>query len=203
MVGYVLSYGYLTNKSLKKYEIKSFDVLSENLDKYIYIVQDNKIIYEWSDLIYRASIYGHIQVLKWLKKSKYSIKLENLNSYYEKKATIFFRFNSYLEAFMRGFCKILKWFDKLNHNFKNNKQLKIDCHIKKNNVKFIKYLTNNNYKIFYSKTPYHSLTDMKTINFLIDKINIKKIIKWTVLFKSKKIIKFKTKNNYLKGYKKN
>ena len=42
-----------------------------------------------------------------------------------------------------------------------------------------------------------------TLNFFIKNINIKKVIKWAYSSKFIKSKKFKTKNNYIKGYNKN
>jgi hypothetical protein len=205
MLGYVLSHRNITNETLKDYEIKSFDVLSDDLEKNIYVIENNKILYDGSNLIQNATINKHIQVLKWLIKSKYIIKKIDSNiCNYKKGSILCLRFNEYRDAFYSGSIKILKWVKKFDNNFKNSiKKFYIDFHIVRNNVKFLKYLDTNYYKNRYSNKPFYGLTHTKTLNFLIHKINIKKIIMWTVAWKSKKIIKFKLKNNYLKGYKKN
>ena len=84
-------------------------------------------------------------------------------------------------AFLHGHLKILKWFKSLNLKFKYSRHILNGCDC-----------------LCYSSISHC----FKTFYFWVENINIKKIIKWSYpLFK--KLLKFKTKNNYIKGYNKN
>jgi hypothetical protein len=81
----------------------------------------------------------------------------------------------------------------LNHGYKHTLEL---------------YKTNYFLKYNYFNFSCHLRKNNSYVNFLIFKfyyniIQEKKIIKWYANCKIKKTIKFKTKNNYIKGYNKN
>jgi ribosomal protein S8 len=98
-LGYILSDHEI--KSIVNYEIKSFDILSDNLIKHITIIKNNNIVCRGNILNY-ASEKGYICILDWFKKSGYLC----LYDYY-----------TLSHIFDKKRIKVLKWF-KLNIGLK-------------------------------------------------------------------------------------
>ena len=161
-----MSLGYILSdydiKSIVNYEIKSFDILSDDLTKRITLIKNNNIVCRGNILSY-ASEKGYIHILDWFKKSGYLCQYD----YYK-----------LLHIFNKKRIKVLKWF-KLNIGLKGWY-----------------------YAFLYMNDKYRNII----LDFLIKNIKIKNVI--TLLGRRNYIkfmnkINFKTKNNYLKGYKKN
>ena len=88
-------------------------------------------------------------------------------------------------AYMHGHFKVLEWFKKSGYEFKYS-------------LKMVKI-----FSIDITKREYYVCLE-KASKFFIQNINIKKIIKYSIAIKKTlKLLKFKTKNNYVKGYNKN
>lgn len=71
-----------------------------------------------------------------------------------------------------------------------------------NHIEIFDWLKKNNYKIKYNKHSFYFIKNLINIKFYSDNINIKKAIIWNINIISTHL-KFKTKNNYFKGYNKN
>ena len=74
------------------------------------------------------------------------------------------------------------------------------------NMDILKWFKKSDYKFKYSEYGIYDVSEYKhrkILKFYCNKINIKKIIKWSNKIIFIKTIKFKTNNKYLKGYQKN
>ena len=192
MLGYIISDKKRINP--KNYEIKSFNILCKtNLN--IFVVKHNKVLY-MNDIIINSAKYGQIEVLRWHLKS-YNIEIYR---YVELQYEIFITASSY------GHVNIIEWLK----NIKFNKDIYIPyqdiCRYALHNghVQILGWLYNEG-KLKYTKKLFDTCF-YKILNFFLNIIKIKKVIKWHNASKSYKFlitIKFKTKNNYIKGYNKN
>jgi hypothetical protein len=170
-------------KDIKKYKIESFDVLHKtNLN--IFIIRHNEVLYK-NDIITNACIYNHIQVLEWYKKSGYEIMNYEKSIYYTSGC---------------GNVKVLKWFKKSNYKILCYAYyLEIACLNHK--IEILKWFkTHSDFK--YSFQAIYNTQKYNIFKFFLKNIHIKKIIKFSKQSFLKNI-KFKTKNNYMKGYNKN
>ena len=198
-VNYSFKYGYV--------EILDWVANSEFKD---YIIKNKK------NLIDNASTYGHVQILEWFKNSEFEFKYSfqaidkasksgNIkilewfkNSGYEFK----YSFHSVNYACLRGRIEVLEWFKNSGYEFKYTENA-INWASKYNHIEILEWFKNSSYKFKYNKKII-ILSSMKIFMFLTQNIHIKKIIKWNIEnFKIIDTIKFKTKNNYVKGYNKN
>ena len=109
----------------------------------------------------------------------------DLNIFVVENNVILYKNNITMNAYSHGHFKVLEWFKNSGYEFKYNLKMFKIYHID---------LT--------KKKEYVCLK--KASKFLIQYINIKKVIKYTIrLKKTLRLVKFKTKNNYIKGYNKN
>jgi hypothetical protein len=211
MLGYTISSTKINN--LDRHIIKNFNNLETfNNSDVINIVKGKIILYQ-DDIINNASKYGHFKVLEWLKKSNYEFNYDEhpihfasknghiqilewfKNSGYELKYDL----RAIHNASKNGHVKVLEWFKNYGYNFVYTIYSYINA---SNRPIVLEWFKNNNYKFNYTR---HDFVSHKIkIKFAINNIYIKKIIKYTIIIKKTlKLLKFKTKNNYVKGYNKN
>jgi hypothetical protein len=170
------------------YEFKYNNISSLNIDvlewfkNYGYKFKNN------IDLIDRAALFGDIEVLEWLKKNNYPIKPN---------------FNIIRTAASQNQIKILDWLKKNNYKIIYNKYTLIPAG-EDNLVEVFEW-----FKLYYTlKYDYFIIRTSsaygryKILNFFKN-INIKKVIKFSHYTIFEITLKFKTKNNYIKGYNKN
>ena len=93
---------------------------------------------------------------------------------------------------------------------KNNKVLYKNNIIKTacfyGHVQVLEWLKNSGYEFKYNKYAINEACyneHIKILEWFIKNHNVKKVIKWSKPLKFLITIKFKTKNNYIKGYNKN
>jgi hypothetical protein len=209
MLGYIISDKFYIN--FEEHEIKSFDILHKKKSNVyfenIFVIKNNKLCYR-DEIINNACYNGHIQVLEWFKKSGYKFE-------YDKDAI-----NNACE---NGHVQVLEWFKnsgyELKYFYKAINKASANGHIQ-----ILEWFKNSIYKFKYDKSAFdfgfrHGFKTkiIKILKFYCDKINVKKLIKWTFhifiktikiqtnykYLKGYKTIKFKTHNKYLKGYQKN
>ena len=126
MLGYIISDKHEIN--IEEDEIKSFDILHKtNLN--IFVIENNKVLYV-DDIIFSASMYGHVEVLEWFKNSGYKFKYDE--------------FSIYL-ASQNEHIRVLKFYN-ININIK--KLIKWSSNIF---IKTLKFKTNNKYLKGYQK----------------------------------------------------
>jgi hypothetical protein len=131
-----------------------------------------------------------------------------------------------------GHAHVLEWFKNKGHTIKHNKN-NVESASRYGNIKLLKWFKNSDYEFKYDKWAIYyagfvrnkKVKLNKILNFFATYIHNKKIIIWTNSFihtthyikKNKttvkkimspslkfiKTIKYKTKNNYIKGYNKN
>jgi hypothetical protein len=171
--------GYITKKN-KTYpvvlchKIKSFKKINKNLNDYVFIIDNNKILYsnnnKFYGLLYHICSYGHIQVLEWYKKSGYD-------------------FNYYSDIFDdvidNNHIDVLKWFKKEKLKIFIN-EWSIDKILIQKRIEILKWLMSN-----YNNKKIIILMGTSEID---DEHNKNKTIK---------LVKFKKKCKYFKGYHKN
>ena len=95
---------------------------------------------------------------------------------------------------------ILEWFKNSGYKFKYNKNALYGASLN-GHIKSLKWFKNN-YRLKYDKELIKEYFCLDVLKFWSKNINVKKIIKWSK-YKYVKTLKFKTKNNYIKGYSKN
>jgi hypothetical protein len=183
MLGYIISDKKKIN--IKDYKIQSFDVLCKtNLN--IFVLKDNFIIFK-NEIINNACYFGYPQILEWFKKSGYNFVYDE---------------DDITTASEKNNIEILEWFKNSGYEFRYN-----TCSLYwaswNGNIKILNWFKNN-YKLKYDIDAIKDCFNLNVLNFWIKNINIKKIIKCNKK-KSEyyKTLKFKTKNNYIKGYNKN
>ena len=144
--------------------------------------------------VLQASREGNVHYFEWFKNSGYEFKYDNRVIYY---------------ASMFGNVEILEWFKNYVYEFKYD-EYAIQFASETGEIEVLKWFKNSGYKFKYNKDAIY-LASIKSLKFLIENINIKKIVCWKRKRKSikksssdyNKTIKIKTKNNYIKGYNKN
>ena len=218
MLGYIISDKKTIN--VEEYEIKSFDILTDTLVN-ICIIKNNEILYK-NNIIKNAVIYNHIEILEWFVKSRKNIFYQKYDDW------VFGDWKILISASEFGNIEILNWIEK-NEIFVNDEyvmdaieQATINNHLNvfewfKNskyglkycksvffhgNIEILEWLKKNNYKIKYNENIVSIIENKLIFKFFCDNVNIKKAIMWNENFNFK-ILKFKTKNNYIKGYNKN
>ena len=179
MLGYIISHKYEIN--VKEHKIISFDILHKtNLN--IFVVDNNRVLYI-NNIVYDASKHGHVKVLEWYKNSGYNVMCDK----------------DFIDtASWKGNVEILEWFKNSGYEFKYSKNSFIWASLYEN-IEILKWFKNNNYKFKYDNNIFMT-KNIKIIYFLKETIHLKKIIKYCYPIKS---MKFKTKNNYIKGYNEN
>jgi hypothetical protein len=217
MLGYIIS--DKEKIKVKWHEIINFNVLCKtNLN--IFVVKNDKALYK-NDIIFNASKYGHVEILEWYKKSGYKFKYDknyiyvaSKNGHVEvlewfKKSGYKFKYykNSIYVASINNHIQILEWFKNSGYKFKYDESL-INRASKYGQVEVLKWFKKSGYKLKYDKKVITSFDtyyfNFYVLKFCVENINLKKLIKW-INYESKSIkpLKFKTKNNYIKGYNKN
>ena len=218
MLGYIIS--DKKNININEHEIKSFDILTDTLTN-ICIIKNNEILYK-NNIIKNAVIYNHIEILEWFVKSRKNIFYRKYDDW------VFGDWKILISASEFGNIEILNWIEK-NEIFVNDEyvmdaieQATINNHLNvfewfKNskyglkycksvffhgNIEILEWLKKNNYKIKYDENIVSIIEQKLIFKFFCDNVNIKKAIMWNENFNFK-ILKLKTKNNYIKGYNKN
>ena len=143
MFGYVLSNKEHTHKSIKRYYVKNFNTLSNDLNKNIFIVHKDKILYE-KDILFYASLLNHENVLEWYKKSGYVFSKKFLIEH-KKYNDMGFIDNSGTMIY-GNYNKILKTYLKYVHVKKV-----IKWGYRKKGLKYVKFKTKNYYLKGYNK----------------------------------------------------
>ena len=216
MLGYIISDKH--EISVKNYEIKNFDILHKT-DLNIFVIENNKVLYK-NNIIHNASYHGHIQVLEWFKNSGFEFKYDEwaINNASEnghiqvlewfKNSGYEFKYNEMAinYASVNGHIQILEWFKNSGYEFKYGAYaIAIKWAFSERRIQVLKWFKTSGYKFKYDKLVINLASfygHVQVLKFYSNKINIKKLIKWS----SKifiKTIKFKTNNTYLKGYQKN
>jgi hypothetical protein len=169
--------------------------------------------------IYIACFYGHVQLLEWFKKSGFKIKYDkeavfcaSENGHAQilewfKNSCHDFKYDEYniYNAIKHNNINIVKWFKKYNYEFKYPINLIFICD--NLTIEMFDLLKKYNYHFKYTMFDFNIANhNKKFIRGIIKFICPKKIVKWNVknsILKKIKILKFKTRNKYLKGYNKN
>ena len=188
MLGYIRSDKKKIN--VEEHKIYSFDVLQKTKLR-ILVIKNNKVLYQ-NNIIFNASCHGHLIVLKWFKNSGYYFKIDRW---------------SICAASKYGHIDILEWFKKSGNKFYYDYTSMIEAS-RYGHIKVLEWFKKNNLKL---KFHHNAITDSKTTGILKfwceNKIKNVILCKFLLILKNinkfKKTIKFKTKNNYLKGYNKN
>jgi hypothetical protein len=186
MLGYIISDKNEIN--VENYEIQRFDILHKT-DLNIFVIQNNKVLNK-NNIINYASRSGHVQVLEWFKNSGYKFKYD----YY---TPIYYACNS-------GHVQVLEWFKNSGYEFKYDYHAINDASYY-GRIQVLEWFKNSGYEFKYSKYAINRASYYRHIQIVewFKKRNVKKVIKWSKPLKFLKTIKFKTKNNYIKGYQKN
>ena len=100
----------------------------------------------------------------------------DLNIFVIENNKVLYKNNIITNASSYGHIQVLEWFKNSGYEFKYDKYAIYNAYINRC-IKVLKFYSNN--------------------------INIKKLIKWSKIIFFDHLIKFKTKNNYIKGYNKN
>ncbi len=182
MLGYII---FEKNKiNVKDYKIQSFDVLCKtNLN--IFVLKDNKILFK-NEIIYNSCFFGYSEILEWFKKSGYNFMYKE---------------HDITTASDKNNIEILKWFKNSGYEFRYNNSSAYWASWN-GNLQILNWF-GNNYRLKYDIYAIQDCLNLNVLNFWIKNINIKKIIKWNKKNGHYKTLKFKTKNNYIKGYNKN
>jgi ankyrin repeat protein len=150
MLGYIISSEEKIN--VKENEIQSFDILNKmNLN--IFVVENNKVLYK-NDIIFNASINGHVEILEWFKKSGYEFNLDCIEC-------------GIKQASRCGHVKILEWFKNSGYEFKYTEHA-ICLASLNGHIKVLDWFKNYGFEFKYIKT---------AINYSTISGNIK-ILKW-------------------------
>jgi hypothetical protein len=184
MFGYIISDKEEIN--VEEYEIQSFDILHRTKLN-IFVIENKKILYK-NDIVYNASRNEHIEVLEWFKNSGYEFE------YYEEVIN---------EASINEHIEVLEWFKNSGYEFKYDIWM-INYACQYGNIKILEWVKNSGYTFkynFYAIIWASRFEYVEILEFFKNR-NVKKIIKWSGS-KFIKTIKYKTKNNYIKGYNKN
>ena len=107
-MGYIISDKLEIN--IEEHEIQPFDILHKtNLNFLhktnllnIYVIENNNILYS-NDIINNASIFGHVQVLEWVKNCGYKFK---------------YVYSAINYASENGQIQVLEWFKNSGYKFK-------------------------------------------------------------------------------------
>ena len=213
MLGYIISENDDIN--VEEHKVLSFDILHKTTLN-IFVVENNKILY-MNFIVYYASSYGHVQVLEWFKNSGYDFidclsGIENAACYGHINVLEWFK-NYNIQNFdnlknvihdisRSGSINIIEWFVKSGFKIPYEKKCSYYASTY-GNIKLLEWFKNNGYPLKYDKYALLYCLNKKIINFFIKNIHIKKIILFVHYSKMIKTTKFKTKNNYIKGYNKN
>jgi hypothetical protein len=215
MIGYIIS--NKKNINIDEHEIKSFNVLYEepyNNTLNIYVIENNKILYI-NNIIHNAVLHNHIKVLEWLINSKFDFSFHYILIYaaeygkfkilnWIEKSDIVITNENIISAIEFACIKdridVFDWFKNSRYGFQCDESIFNNISLY-GSIKTLEWLKKNNYKIKYRTYDIENIDYEKIFKFFCDNVNIKKAIIWNENFKVKK--KFKTKNNYLKGYNKN
>ena len=104
-------------------------------------------------------------------------------------------------ASKNGHVQVLEWFKNSGYEFKYNKDA-IMWASRNGHIEFLEWFKNSDYEFKYDIMAINTKF-IKILKFFGYYINIKKLIKWSNLNVFIETTKFKTKNNYIKGYNKN
>jgi hypothetical protein len=177
MTGYIQTTDRI--KDIKKYHIKSFNILSKDLTKPIFIVNNNIITF--------TSLNNFVYKIKNPKKNN----LIDNDDYFKNYMRYYNEFDGYRPIYKTSY---------IQQHFTRGSI--INYAVIHNNFQILNWYYKSGFCFKkYSKSIYNTI-NIKIILILLKKINIKKCVK---NFKHQiiKTIKFKTKNNYIKGYNKN
>ena len=108
-------------------------------------------------------------------------------------------------ASFNGHIQVLEWFKNSGYEFKYSKNAIIWAS-KNKKIQVLEWFKNSGYEFKYSKYAINEACyneHIKILEWFIKNHNVKKVIKWSKPLKFLITIKFKTKNNYIKGYNKN
>jgi hypothetical protein len=210
MLGYVSLNGnflsnYDLNDSYNIHKIKSFNN-PEKINSYIAVYENNNVLFVCHkiDIVFNAITHKKIEILNWYIKSGYEI-IETFNKCFDGDIIEIYSYVDY--ASFIGSVEILDWLNNSNYNFKHT-EWGMFYASKKGHVQVLKWFKDSNHKFKYNKWVFIYSMNFIVLKFLTENINSKKVIKWTkniycsISRKAKKL-KFKTKNNYIKGYNKN
>lgn len=207
MLGYVIS--KKENINVYNYEVKNLNVLCDTADN-IFIVENDVILYK-NDIVENACRYKHYDVLEWFVCSGYLTKYKNTRK----------KYRLLLFAFEYGYYEILQCIEHEKFCFDGDEK---DCYpydyelfeaamarvYMKGDFRFIKWIKKN-IKIKFKKLSY--IDNYDAMNWYVDNLNFKMLLKnkqiyfimfFTQLCRNKiKTKKYKIRNKYFKGYKKN
>ena len=183
--------------------------------------------------IYKAFMNNSIQVLEWFLRSNLDLKYDSkeiiknlafnndifmLEWFYNSKYNFIMTKDAIIGACQNSHVNVLEWLK--SKNFIKNKAYGVLQATIYGNYEILEWYKKNNFKIIYTRYYVRNSGCIQCLNFWIEIVNIKKIIMWLspVYFDSYlsrdtvkwlnprmfiKTLKFKTKNKYFKGYKKN
>jgi hypothetical protein len=155
--------------------------------------------YKLDESISRYSFYGgNLKILKWLIHNEYNIDICD-------DIIVIVIHNNHLH--------ILKWLKKIGYNFNIHKTI-LEAVLKTRNTEIFNFFKNT-FSLFHFYKWFHIGYGIYNFTFIkwFSNINVKKVINFEgkkrylkinrIKKKFLKTIKFKTKNNYMKGYNKN
>ena len=200
-----------------KYNIygQFFNNNNNSTDLNIIVIKNNKILYI-NNILQNACRYNHIEVLEWLLKHNIGSRVYNIlfhaATYGNIKILNWFENKNYhiydqiiidviKTAAFHKHVNVFEWFKNSIYNFKYDKSLFLRVVNNKCND-ILEWLKKNNYAIKYYMSDLIDIRDIKIFKFFCDNVNIKKIIKRKISL-NHAFLKFKIKNNYIKGYNKN
>ena len=191
MLGYIIS--NKENINFEKHDIQTFDILHKtdlNIFVVVFINTNIKSILYKNNIIFNASSHGDIEVLEWYKNSGYEFKYDEWAINYASKY---------------GCIRVLEWFKNSGYEFKYCKNAIIFAS-ENGNIQVLEWFKNSGYKFKYTRDTFKYICYKrreKVLYWWLKNIHVKKIIKNVDYLKFIKTIKYKTKNNYMKGYNKN
>ena len=211
MLGYIISKN--ENINIIEHEIQSFDILRKT-HLNIFINKNRRVLYK-NNIVKNASIYGHVQVLEWFKRSGYEFKYDEYainwasnNGYVQvlewfKHSGYEFKYNkkaiNYASA--NGHVQVLEWFKHSGHEFKYDKNAIIGASYD-GHAHVLEWFKHSEYKFKYDSGAIRWAKKIIILKFFIENIKPKKVIKWSK-HKNINILRFKAKKRYFKGYEKN
>jgi hypothetical protein len=127
----------------------------------------------------------------------------DLNIFMVENNKVLYKNNIIRNACHNGHIQILEWFKNSGYEFKYD-ECAIDWASYKGHIQILEWFKNSGYEFKYDSWAIIWASENGHIIILdwFKNRNVKKVIKWSK-HKFNKTIKFKTKNNYIKGYNKN
>jgi hypothetical protein len=125
----------------------------------------------------------------------------DLNIYVIEDNKTLYKNNIIIEAYQYGHIQVLEWFKNSGYEFKYDIWA-FNNACQSGQVQILEWFKNSGYEFKYNEQAINFSSLKKVLEWFKNR-NVKKVIKWSKPLKFLNTIKFKTKNNYIKGYNKN